>query len=106
MEANRQIHQREEDYWRQNHAAQPYARKDYTFDQYAPAYRTGINAYTKYEGRDFEDFVDEVALDYEKENPESPVPWDHARHAVHAAWAKLSNDIGPLDSDRGIRTGF
>ena len=51
-------------------------------------------------------FIDEVALNYERENPDSPLPWDHARHAVHAAWTKLSNEITPLDPDRGVRTGF
>jgi hypothetical protein len=46
------------------------------------------------------------ALNYERENPGSPLPWDHARHAVHAALAKLSNEVTPLDPDRGVRTGF
>lgn len=106
MSENREIQQREEEYWRKNHANQPYAKKDYSFEQYAPAYRTGVNAYQKYAGRDFEDFVDEVVLDYERENPDAPVPWDHARHAVRAAWAKLGNDVTPIDPDRGVRTGF
>jgi hypothetical protein len=106
MEADPQMQKREEEYWRQKHAAQPYAKKDYTFEHYAPAYRAGINAYAKYPDDDFEDFIDEVALDYERENPDSPIPWEHARHAVHAAWTKLSNEVTPLDPDRGIRTGF
>lgn len=106
MKENPELHKREEEYWRKNHQAQPFAKKEYTFEQYAPAYRTGVNAYHKYPDREFEDFLDEVALDYEREDPGSPIPWDHARHAVRAAWAKLSNEVTPLDSDRGIRTGF
>jgi hypothetical protein len=65
-----------------------------------------VKAYHKYPDREFEDFLDEVVLDYELEDPGSPIPWDHARHAVRAAWGKLSNEVTPLDSDRGIRTGF
>jgi hypothetical protein len=60
----------------------------------------------KYPGKPFEEIEDEVALDYERNKAGSALPWDHARHAVHAAWAKLSGDIGPRDSDRGIRSGF
>jgi len=96
----------EEEYWRQNHSAQPYATKDHTFEHYVPAYRAGVNAFSAYPDQDFEDSIDEVALNYERENPGSPLPWDHARHAVHAALAKLSNEVTPLDLDHGVRTSF
>jgi hypothetical protein len=46
----------------------------------------------------------ELALERNKAGP--ALPWDHARHAVHAAWAKVSHDIGPRNPDRGIRSGF
>ena len=29
------------------------------------------------------------------------LPWDHARDAVHAAWAKVSHHIGPRKPVRG-----
>jgi hypothetical protein len=48
----------------------------------------------------------ELALDYERNKAGPALPWDHARHAVHAAWAKVSHDIGPCNPDRGIRSGF
>jgi hypothetical protein len=44
---------------------------------------------------------DELALDYERNKAAAAVPWDHARHAVQAAWAKVSHDIGPRDPDWG-----
>jgi hypothetical protein len=96
----------EENYWREQHAKQPYADKERPFEEYAPAYRTGAEAAQKYPGKKFEDIEDEVILDYERSPAGAVLPWDHARHAVHAAWARLSNDIGPRDSDRGIRSGF
>ena len=48
---------------------------------------------------------DESILDYQRGRIGAALPWDHARHAVHAPWAKISQDIGPRDSDRGIRSG-
>ncbi len=106
MDEDRERQKKEEEYWRQHHRAQPYATKGCTFEHDQPAYGAGVDAYSAYPDRNFEDFIDEVALNYERENPDSGLPWDHARHAVHAAWTKLSNEVTPLDPDRGIRTGF
>jgi hypothetical protein len=66
-------------------------------------YRTVIQAAAKYPGKPFEEIEDDAALDYERNKAGSALPWDHARHAVHAAWAKLSQDIGARDPDHGIR---
>ena len=96
----------EEKYWRENHANQPYADKNIPFEQYAPAYRTGIEAAGKHPDKRFEEIEDDVILDYQRHRVGAALPWDHARHAVHAAWAKLSQDIGPRDTGRGIRSGL
>ncbi|HYY13142.1 MAG TPA: hypothetical protein VE758_01770 [Chthoniobacterales bacterium] len=97
---------KEEAYWREHHARQPYATREYSYDDYAAAYRTGYEGFHKYPGKAYEEIQDELALDYERNKAGSALPWDHARHAVHAAWAKLGEDIGPRDADRGIRTGM
>ncbi|MEY2480297.1 MAG: hypothetical protein QOI04_1224 [Verrucomicrobiota bacterium] len=96
----------EEAYWRRWHASQTYASKEDTFEQYAPAYRVGYEAATKYPGKKFEEIEDEVALDYEKAQPGSALPWDSARHATRAAWSKVSGVVTPRDTDRGMRTGL
>jgi len=96
----------EEKYWQEHHANRPFAKPESTYDDYAHAYKTGHEAFQKYPGKDFEEIEDEVALDYERSKPGSALPWDHARHAVHAVWAKLGHDVGPRDSDRGIRSGI
>lgn len=49
---------------------------------------------------------DESILDYQRSTIGAALPWDHARHAVHVPWAKLSQDVGPRDSGRGIRSGI
>jgi len=42
---------KEEAYWREQHAKQPYADKNLGYEHYAPAYRTGIEAAQKYPGK-------------------------------------------------------
>ncbi|PYJ22522.1 MAG: hypothetical protein DME99_05190 [Verrucomicrobia bacterium] len=96
----------EENYWREHHANQSYAEKGRPYEDYAAAYRTGYEGFHKYPGRPYQEIENELALDYQRSQPGAALPWDHARHAVHAAWAKLSHDVAPRDPDRGIRSGM
>ncbi|TMP98229.1 MAG: hypothetical protein E6L07_00930 [Verrucomicrobia bacterium] len=96
----------EEKYWREHHEKQPFVKPSYTYEHYAPAYRTGYEGFHKYPGKAYEEIENDLALDYDRNKAGSALPWDHARHAVHAAWAKVSHDIGPRDPDRGIRSGM
>jgi hypothetical protein len=93
----------EEIYWREQHPKQPYTKKEVRLEHYVRAYRTGVEAAKKYPGKHFEEIV---VLDYQRHRIGAALPWDHARHAVHAAWAKLSHDIDSRDFGRGICSGF
>jgi hypothetical protein len=73
---------------------------------YAAAYRTGYEGFHNYPRKPYEEIESNLALNYERNKAGSALPWDHARHAVRAACAKLSHDIGPRDPDRGIRRGI
>jgi uncharacterized protein YcfJ len=95
-----------EKYWRERHEKQPFVKPGYTYEDYAAAYRTGYEGFHNYPGKRYEEIESDLALDYERNKAGSALPWDHARHAVHAAWAKVSHDIGPRDPDRGIRSGI
>ncbi len=90
----------EEQYWRENHGSQSFAREEYDYGHYAPAYRVGYEALGKYPGKSFDEIEDAVALDYEKHEPGSALPWDHARHASRAAWTKVSGVVTPRDVTR------
>lgn len=92
----------EEAYWPENHSKQPFAQNR-PYSDFAAAYRTGYEGFHKYPGKAYEEIEDELADDYEHAEPGSPLPWDHVRHAVHAAWAKLSSEVSPRDPRRGIR---
>jgi hypothetical protein len=97
---------KEEAYWREKHDQQSYAAEKYTYEHYAPAYRTGIQGAVKHAGKEYDEIEDDLALDYEKHRVGSPLPWDEARHAVRAAWDRLAGVIGPRDPTRGIRSGL
>ena len=91
--------------WREHHATQPYAEK-HSYEELAPAYRTAHAAFEKHGPKGFEEIEDDIALDYQKHEVGSALPWDKARPAVRSAWDKLSGVVGPRDTDRGIRSGF
>jgi hypothetical protein len=105
-EGNDKALHKEDAYWREQHGKQPYADPALPYEHYAPAYRTGYEAAEKHAGKHFDDIEMDLALDYEKAHPDSPLPWDLARPAVKAAWDRLGGVLGPRDTDRGIRTGM
>lgn len=96
----------EDAYWQTHHASQPYANEQYSYQHYAPAYRTGYEAAAKHAGKSFEEIQDAVALDYERNRADSALPWDEARHATRAAFSKVSGTVAPRDPARGIRGGI
>ena len=93
----------EEAHWRKQHGNQPYADKDRPYDDYAAAYRVGVEGAVKYSGKRFDEVEQSLAADYEQSEPGSAIPWDTVRPAVKAAWDRLGGVIAPRDSDRGIR---
>jgi hypothetical protein len=92
----------EEKYWREHHHTQPHASGG-TYEQFAPADRVGAAAAEKYPGKQFHEIEDDIALDYEKHEVGSALPWDHVRGASKAAWSKVSGLISPRDPTRGMR---
>lgn len=93
----------EEKYWREHHAEQRHPEEGHDFHRYAPAYRVGHEAVSKYPGKTFDEIEDSVALDYQKSEPGSALPWDQARRASRAAWTKVSGVTTPRDVTRGTR---
>jgi hypothetical protein len=89
-------------YWREQHSKQSYA-KNYSYDQFEHAYKTGYNSFLKYPGQNFADVEDDIALGYEQEKPGSALPWDTVRPAVNSVWERMAGIISPRDPDRGVR---
>ena len=93
----------EEKYWQENHQSQPHAEEGTTYEHFAPAYRVGAEAAVRHPGKDFHEIEDDIALDYEKNQVGSALPWDRVRGASKAAWSKVSGLYSPRDPTRGIR---
>jgi hypothetical protein len=92
----------EDRYWRDNHASRPYVASGTTYDDYAPAYRSGVDAYTRDPNRHFDDMEPELRSNWGTTRGSSKLEWDDARHASRDAWERVSNATEraiPGDSD-------
>ncbi|MDP3229921.1 MAG: hypothetical protein Q8N13_18385 [Acidovorax sp.] len=96
----------EDSYWRDNYASRPYATAGAHYDNYQPAYRFGMDSYSKYPGRSFDDVEPELSRDWGAARGPSSLEWENARHASRDAWQRVSNAAEraiPGDSDRDGR---
>ena len=79
----------EENYWRDNYQQEPYFRSGTTFDDYAPAYRLGVDAPNRYGDRSFDDVESVLEHDYSTLRGQSRLEWGDAKHATRAAWDRI-----------------
>ncbi|RZJ11470.1 MAG: hypothetical protein EOO54_20985 [Haliea sp.] len=96
----------EDKYWSENYASRPYARKDASFDDYSPAYRTGVESYGRNAGRSFDEVEPELSRGWASNRGRSSLEWEHAKPAARDAWDRLSNTVEraiPGDSDKDGR---
>ena len=92
----------EEAYWRENYVKRPYVTKGATFDDYGPAYRYGIDNYSKYPGKKFEDVEADLNRDWQRAKGKSSLAWDNAKYAAKDSWQRVSDTVEratPGDSD-------
>lgn len=92
---------REDAYWRDNYLSQGWAEKDFTYDDYQPALRTGYEGYSRHgvSGKSYEEVEADLARDYERGRGKSRLGWDKAKTATRAAWDRVERAI-PGDADR------
>ncbi len=89
----------EDAYWREQFRNEPYYVQSRTYDDYAPAYRTGYEAYGRYRGKRFDDVQAELEREYNATRGTSSLTWLEAKRASRAAWDRVETAI-PGDSDR------
>jgi hypothetical protein len=92
----------EEAYWRGRYMSEPYYAKDYSFDDYAPAYRVGYEGWSKYRGRSFAEVEPELRTRYDSERGSSRLSWENAKSAMRAAWDRVERAM-PGDADKDGR---
>ena len=93
----------EEAYWRENYVSRPYVNKTYSYDDYGPAYMYGVDNYSRYQGRKFEDIESELGRDWQRAKGKSRLAWEDAKYATKDAFHRVSDTVEravPGDSDR------
>jgi len=93
----------EDAYWRENYRSRPYFKNDSTYDDYGPAYMYGVDNYSRYYGKSFDDVEPELGRDWQRAKGKSRLAWDDAKHATRDSWQRMSDTIEratPGDSDR------
>jgi hypothetical protein len=96
----------EDAYWRDNYSSRPYVQSGSQYDEYAPAYRYGVDSYSKYPNRSFDEVEPELSRDWGRARGSSSLEWEHAKHASRDAWHRVSDTVEravPGDSDRDGR---
>jgi phage tail tape-measure protein len=85
-------------YWRDRYLSQPYYSKDYTWNDYEPAYKLGYDSYSSYRGRDFDDIDSELERKWEATKGASRLAWSDAKYAVKDGWHYVERAL-PGDAD-------
>ena len=84
--------QMEDEFWRKNWSDRKYVDGGFTYDQdWAPAYRYGIDAYARYPDRSYDDMEADLSTGWADVRGESRLDWDRARHATRDAWQRVSD---------------
>lgn len=93
---------REDEHWRENHASRPYIESDKTYDDYAPAYKTGYEAFDRHAdtGKTFEEVEPELQSEYVKTHGNKGLSWDKAKPAAQDAYIKLYEERLVADKHR------
>jgi uncharacterized protein YcfJ len=81
----------EDAYWRDNHAKQTYYTKNYGYDDFAPAYRTGYEGRVKYHGRKWDEIETDLQSDYKRNN--GKLDWVDVKDATRNAWNRVDRRV-------------
>lgn len=96
----------EDAYWRDNYSSRPYVTGGASYDDYGPAYRYGVDSYSRYPDRSFDEVEPELGRDWSNARGRSSLEWENAKHATRDAWHRADNAVEravPGDSDRDGR---
>jgi hypothetical protein len=77
---------REDAYWRDHYGERSYVKSGSSYDDYGPAYGLGVDSFTRYPGRSFDEIEPEISRQWTSGRQGSSLEWDSARHAARDAW--------------------
>jgi hypothetical protein len=83
----------EDSFWRNKYEHEGYFQKGMTYDDYEPAYRFGYEAHKRWKDRTWDDVERDMGGEWAKVKAKSRLKWEHAKHAVRAAWDRLADSM-------------
>jgi hypothetical protein len=94
----------EDAYWRDNYAKSASYQQGYTWDDYAPAYRTGYTGWerARASGETWDTYEPTLRTEYERNRGNSRLGWQEAKGAARDAWHRVERAI-PGDADKDGR---
>lgn len=90
----------EEAYWRDNHTQEDYYETGRPFDDYAPAYRLGVEGRRDYPGS-FEEAEMRLADRWDTYRERSTLDWSQARLASRASWNRAHGQLSAYETTTG-----
>lgn len=92
----------EDAYWRDNYTSQPWVERNFTYDDYQPAFRSGYESYARYHGtgKAYDDVEPELRSNWDRTRGRSRLEWERAKSASRAAWDRVERALpGDADND-------
>jgi hypothetical protein len=81
---------REDAYWRTNFSGRPYVERGSSYDDYGPAYGFGVDAFSRYPGRSFDEIEPDLSQRWATGSGASTLRWNGARDAARDAWNRVN----------------
>jgi hypothetical protein len=83
----------EDAYWQRAFITEPYFNRDYSYDDYGPAYRMGYLIRSTHADRSWDEVEPALTTVWEKSKGESRLTWEEAREAGQSAWHHAGSSI-------------
>ena len=90
----------EEGYWQDNYNKEPYYEAGRSYEDYAPAYRMGVQGRLDYEGT-FDEMESRLAGKWSSHHENSKLTWEQSRQASRAAWDRVARQTGSYGGLQG-----
>lgn len=84
----------EHEHWRAHHTSRPYVEPGRPYEDYAPAYKTGYDAFSRHgnTGKTFDEIEPELQSEYVKTHGKTGLAWDKVKPAAQDAYRKLDEE--------------
>jgi hypothetical protein len=82
----------ESEFWRTNWQTREYVDPTLDYERdYSPAYRYGVDAYSRFPERHYDEIETDLSAGWDEARGESRLEWEHARHAARDAWHRVKD---------------